>query len=187
MQTPIGTIMQLGYVVDNLEQAVEQWHARTGVGPFYMMDAIGMDNYRYRGVSMPVEMRLAFGYWGSVQVEFIQPIGDGETFYHHALRDGANQLNHYATIVDNIETLLDERALHDKVIHEAVMPSGLRFVYLEHYFPGGQHLELIEAQPSTVQAFGAMQAIAANWNGERPLRPMSDVAGDIQALASHSD
>jgi hypothetical protein len=52
--------------------------------------------------------------------------------------------------------------------------------------PGGLHLELIQATPSTLGAFATMEAISRNWDGKNPVRPMSAIAQDIAAVTKPS-
>jgi Glyoxalase/Bleomycin resistance protein/Dioxygenase superfamily len=176
-----GQIMQHGYIVNDVAASANEWVTRVGAGPFYVLDRIAMDQYYYRGVHTPVEMRLAFGYWGSIQVELIQPLSDTDTLYSRALRDTAGQLNHCATVVKNIDALLAANKLQSRVIQAGTMPTGLKFVYLEEYLPGGQHLELIEAQEGTLMAFAGMQAASRTWDGRNPLRPMAQLQQDLAA------
>jgi hypothetical protein len=182
MHSEFGTIMQLGYIVEDVEAAAAEWTARTGVGPFYVLDRNAMDECYFRGVRTPAELRLGFGYWGGVQVELVQPLNGGTGFYREALRDGAGRLNHCASVVTDLDALLDKHALRDRVVLSGLMPSGLKFVYLESYLPGGLHLELIQATPGTLGAFKGMEAIARQWDGRKPLRPMSDIAQDLAAI-----
>lgn len=182
MKNEFGQIMQLGYIVDNIEQAAQKWIDDLGIGPFYLLDSAKMDQYYYRGTRMDVELRLAFAYWGEVQVELVQPLDNNDSFYNRALKEGAGKLNHCATVVKDLDALLDSRNLRDRIVHHADMSSGLKFVYLENYLPGNLHLELIEAQESTLQAFTGMRDIAANWDGQNPLRNMMSIADDIAKL-----
>jgi hypothetical protein len=129
-------------------------------------------------VRTPAELRLGFGYWGSVQVELVQPLNGGTGFYREALQS-VGKLNHCATVVADLDALLDARGLRDRVVLSGAMPSGLKFVYLENYLPGGLHLEMIQATAGTLGAFKGMEAIARQWDGRKPVRPMSDIAGDL--------
>jgi hypothetical protein len=141
-----------------------------------------MDQYHFRGVRMDVELRLGFGYWDGIQIELIQQLNDADTLYKRALRTAAGQLNHFATLVPDLDALLTSRQLHNRVIQHGDMPSGLKFAYLEEYLPGGQHLELVQAQESTVMAFAGMQKAARQWDGRNPVRPISQLAADLAAL-----
>ncbi|WP_373083200.1 VOC family protein [Zhongshania sp.] len=182
MTAGFGDIMQLGYVVEDLENAAHDWAARVGAGPFYLIESQTIDNYFYRGNPEEVELKLAFGYWGAMQIELIQPINKANTFYNEALQKGAGQLNHCATLIPNLDQLLTEHKLEDKLIHRGKMPTGLQFAYLENYLPGGQHLELIESQADTEAAFAGMQAAHKMWDGQDPLRPMTRLGDDLATL-----
>ncbi len=182
MNSDFGQIMQLGYVVEDIETTAREWVERTGAGPFYTLDQLEMDQYYYRGERTDLTMSLAFGYWGDIQVELIHPLNEADTLYTRALKDAPGKLNHLATVVSDLDALLSRHQLNDRVIQSGKMPTGLQFVYLEEHVPGGLHLELIEAQDSTLQAFEGMKQIAAQWDGSHPLRPMSAVGDDLAAL-----
>lgn len=181
MSVGFGRIMQHGYIVSDVEQMARQWAALVGAGPFYVIDT-KMDEYYYRGVRTPVELRLAFGYWGSIQIELIQPLDNADTLYARALRSSPAKLNHCATVVSDIDALLAARGLHSRILQSGSMPTGLKFVYLEEYLPDGSHLELIQPEGGALQAFEGMESVARNWDGVEPLRPASALAQDLSTL-----
>lgn len=185
MNSEFGDIMQLGYIVADVKAVAAKWVESVDVGPFYILDSIAFDDYRYRGVRTELELCLGFAYWGSVQVELIQPLNTADTLYTRALKTAPGKLNHCATIVENIDELLNAHQLHDRVVHDGKMPTGVKFAYLEDYLPGGLHLELTQVQESSLQAFAGMQAIAKSWDGKRPLRAMSELGADLAALSKH--
>jgi hypothetical protein len=182
MGNEFGQIMQLGYVVHDVAQAAAEWAQRVGAGPFYVIDRLAMDRYYFRGARTEVELCLGFGYWGSMQVELIHPLGHTDSLYRQALESAPGELNHCATVVTDIERLLASRGLQDRVIQSGTMPSGLKFVYLERHLPGGQHLELIEAQGSMLAAFAGMQAVSRHWDGADPVRPVDRLREDLARL-----
>ena len=170
MNSGFGALMQHGYIVTDVAAAAAEWAQRVGAGPFYVIERMPMDQYYYRGVRTDLELRLAFGYWDGLQIELIEPLGSADTLYSRALRDAPGKLNHCATVVSDIDRLLAQHGLHDRVIQSGKMPSGLKFVYLDEYLPGGLHLELIEATASMLSGFSAMQAVSGQWDGQDPLR-----------------
>jgi methylmalonyl-CoA/ethylmalonyl-CoA epimerase len=186
MNSGFGSVMQYGYIVADVERAAAEWAERVGAGPFYVLDRIRMEQYFFRGVRTDVELRLCFGYWNGIQVELIQQLNDTDTLYSRARQVSAGKLNHFATVVTDVDALLASRRLHNRVIHSGNLPSGLKFVYLEEYVPGGLHLELIEAQQSTLNAFAGMAKAAQHWDGRNPVRPASDLAQDLAALGGGS-
>ena len=130
MNGGFGAVMQHGYIVTNAAAAAVEWAQRVGAGPFYVIDRMPMDQYFYRGVRTELELRLAFGYWEGLQIELIEPLGSADSLYSRALRDAPGKLNHCATVVSDIDRLLAQHGLHDRVIQSGKMPSGLKFVYL---------------------------------------------------------
>jgi hypothetical protein len=182
MSVGFGSIMQHGYIVDDVEEAAVEWAERVQVGPFYVLDRILMDQYFFRGVRTDVELRLGFGYWRGIQIELIQPLNDADTLYTRALQTSAGKLNHLATVVADLDGLLASRRLKNRVVQSGNMPSGLKFVYLEEYLPGGLHLELMEATQGTLMAFAGMRKACRYWDGRHPVRPMSALGPDLAAL-----
>jgi hypothetical protein len=181
-----GPIMQLGYVVEDVRQAALEWAQRVGAGPFYLVERQVLEPFQYRGVPGRMELDLAFGYWGGVQVELVQPLGEADTPHHQALRAAPGRLDHCACVVADIEGLLERRGLRGRVLQSGQMPSGLRFVYLERYLPGGLHLELIQAERRSLAAFEGMQAVSRGWDGREPLREIGRLQVDLAGLAARA-
>ena len=47
----LGQIRQLGYVVPDIEAAMNYWSTTLGVGPWYYNPQVPIKNYRYKGES----------------------------------------------------------------------------------------------------------------------------------------
>jgi hypothetical protein len=182
MSNEFGTVMQQGYIVEDVAAAAHEWVTRVGAGPFYILDSVTQDQYYYRGKLTPLTLRLAFGYWGSMQIELVQQLNDADTLYSRAVKATPGKINHYATIVPDLEALLTKHKLHDRIAHAGSMPSGVKFVYLEEYAPGGLHLELIQSPAAAQAGFAAMEMISKSWDGKNPVRSMADLGADIAAL-----
>jgi hypothetical protein len=183
MSSHFGQIMQHGYVVHDVEKAATEWATRVGVGPFYVFEHMVMEQ-SFHDQRVEVHTRLAFGYWGDIQIELIQPLNAVETLYTQGLRDAPGKLHHVATIVTDLPGLLASRSLAGHVVQAGTMPTGLKFAYLNEYLPGHCHLELIQAPESALAGFAAMKAISAQWKNDRPVRPISELGADMAALSS---
>jgi methylmalonyl-CoA/ethylmalonyl-CoA epimerase len=180
----LGPIFQHGYVVPDAEKAARKWAERMGVGPFYIIDQ-KIDDYVYRGQPMPVELRIAMGYWGDIQIELIQPLSGDGTFYHDALKTAPGELNHQAVLVPDIDKAIAELGLNRFIIHTGSLPM-IRFAYLENYLPDGLTFELIQADEPARMSFGGAAAICRGWNGECPVRTHADLASDLAQLRDSS-
>lgn len=174
-----GPVMQLGYVVEDARLAALDWAQRVGAGPFYLIERQALEPYQCRGVPGRVELALAFGYWGGLQIELVQPLGWADTPYHRALHDAPGRLDHCAVVVEDLDGLLARRGLGARVLQSGQMPSGLRFAYLERYLPGDLHLELIQADARALGAFEGMQAVSRGWDGREAVRGIGRLAEDL--------
>ncbi|MDI6028522.1 VOC family protein [Corticibacterium sp. UT-5YL-CI-8] len=93
----LGPATQLGFVVRNLDAAVNHWTGVLGFGPFLHFDkGTGRPPAPslYRGEEVVVETRLAFGYVGDVQVELIEQVNDAPSPYRDFLAAGREGLQH---------------------------------------------------------------------------------------------
>ncbi|HEY9545822.1 MAG TPA: hypothetical protein VIR56_07435, partial [Solimonas sp.] len=61
-------IMQLCWVVPDLEAAIGYWVRESGAGPFFMFDALHFDQSVYRGTPSDIQAcRAAIGQFGDTQ------------------------------------------------------------------------------------------------------------------------
>jgi methylmalonyl-CoA/ethylmalonyl-CoA epimerase len=182
MSTPFGQIMQHGYIVADVDKAAREWSERMNIGPFYVIDQTRLDEYYYRGKLTDLEMKLAFGYWGNIQIELIQPLSTTDTLYTRALKDEAGKLNHCATTVSDLDALIASHKLQGKEIQAGSMKSGVKFVYLDRWLPGGLHLEIVQQTKEGLMGNAAMEAVAQKWDGKNPVRPIAALGEDIARL-----
>ena len=71
MTNQFGVIRQVAYVVEDMDQALKYWIDFLGAGPFYMFEHSQMDDQKYRGGDSQVDVSLAVGNSGDVQIELI--------------------------------------------------------------------------------------------------------------------
>ena len=83
MTPRFGPVMQLGFVVPDLERAMEHWTGTVGVGPFFVMSHIKFAEAIYRGAPTDADISVAVAQWGEVQVELIQQFNESPSIYSH--------------------------------------------------------------------------------------------------------
>ena len=102
----LGPATQLGFVVRDLDAAVRHWTGVLGIGPFlFLENGTGRPPgpSRYRGDEVRIEMRLAFGQVGDVQVELIEQVNDAPSPYRDFLASGREGLQHLGYCVPDHE------------------------------------------------------------------------------------
>ena len=81
-----GVIKQAAYVVDDLDAAIMRWVEVVGAGPFFRIDGARVEDVRYRGRPIDVEVSLALGNSGGLQIELIAPRGEAPSIYRELRR-----------------------------------------------------------------------------------------------------
>lgn len=103
LESKFGRMVQVAYVVENLDKAVIAWHEQMGVGPFAVVrDVSPLNGARYRG-ELIEELRvdLAFAYMGDIQLELIEQLDDQPSIYKEMLERGNPGLHHYCFAVED--------------------------------------------------------------------------------------
>ena len=100
-------IAQLGFVVPDLESAVEQFWKLFGIGPwhFYTYGRPLVKTMSYRGRPAEYHMRIALSNIGQLRIELIQPL-DGDTVYAEFVREHGYGIHHLGLLVEDMTQAL---------------------------------------------------------------------------------
>lgn len=162
----LGSIRQLGYVVEDIDAAVAGWSTRLGVGPWTVIRNVPLASVYLGQPSQPL-IDCAFGYRGDLQIELIQQTNDAASPYRPFIEQRRHGLHHTAFLSGQIDAdvaLLTQSGL--KLVCDINMPTGGRYVYFASPVPGEQtFIELLEATPAMLQMFEQGIPAAANWDG----------------------
>jgi catechol 2,3-dioxygenase-like lactoylglutathione lyase family enzyme len=168
----LGPATQLGFVVRDLDAAVRHWTEVLGIGPFLFLDkGTGRPPAAsfYRGEEVRIEMRLAFGYIGDVQVELIQQVNDAPSPYRDFLASGREGLQHLGYWVeDHAESCRRVEAAGYRP--ELVIPMAGQDRPIVYYAAPDMVGTMIELTPFRWRR--AREAVAARlkaWTGGDPL------------------
>jgi hypothetical protein len=172
-----GEIRQLGYVVPDIEAAMDYWSRTLGVGPWFYNPKVPIVNYRYRGESHAPHNSVALANSGFVQVELIQCRNDVPSMYRDFVQAGRTGLQHVAYWTDNYDADLArlEQQGFKAVMHGEVGERG-RFVYFDTEYHPGTVIELSEVAGPKGKMFDLIRAASQEWDGTDPVRPFPDLA-----------
>lgn len=168
-----GAVRQNGYVVRDIDAALEHWTKVLGVGPFFYVERVKCDWFHYHGASSPIEMSLALANSGDLQIELIQQRNDAPSMYLDFLRAGREGLHHVAFWTKSYRADYDRAlALGYKVGHEG-QASGpdTGFVYFDTETHPGTVVELSDISGAKGPAFEHIRQTSIGWTGDRPIRP----------------
>jgi hypothetical protein len=158
-----GPVVQQGYVVPDIQEAIRHWVAR-GIGPFFV-EAHIRPKGEYDGSAIRPDLSAAFAYSGDQQIEVIQQHDDEPTIYNEYLAahpDGG--LQHLAVWVDSITEVLAH-----------LEASGRGFTVRQRYGDGhayidsddtpGVMMQLMTRNEHLVALMSAIKAASIGWDG----------------------
>lgn len=166
-----GRLVQYGYVVDDLEQAMADWHARYAIGPFYLIENAVVESGLYRGAPMKLEMTAALAQMGDVQIELLFQHSPGPSALTETPPLHGCALNHFSCLTDDFEADVAalEQAGHDVVMRGLVF-GDMPFAYIDTTTTIGHFTELAPARADLLAIFAEVADAARDWNGQDPVR-----------------
>lgn len=162
---------QLGYVVDDVEAAIDYWTRVIGAGPFFVYPANQWEELWYRGERIDIDIDIALGQWGGTQIEFVTQKSNGPSPYQAFREAGCRGLHHHGTMVHDLDAAIALMTEAGKPpVYWGTAAGGVRFAYLVEDEHPGTMIELIEHGP-LIDAMMKMVADAAiGWDGSDPVR-----------------
>ena len=100
-------IAQIAFLVEDLESSVQRYNSVFGIGPwdFYSYEKPFVPYMTYRGKPADYSIRIALSYFGSMRVEFIEPVR-GPTIYHEFIEKHGYGVQHFGLLVDDMSSAL---------------------------------------------------------------------------------
>ncbi len=174
MSRLFGAIRQNGYVVRDLDAAVDHWVNVMGVGPWFYFERVAIDYFRHRGQPSGMEMSVALANSGDLQIELIQQRNDAPSMYKEFLDSGREGLQHVAYWTREYQSLYDRAlSLGYKVGHEGQIGGELgRFAYFDTQAHPGSVIELSDISGSKGVFFEYVRTSSIDWDGSDPIRKL---------------
>lgn len=168
----LGRIVQIAYVVNDVEQAASRWITQFGAGPFFLFKDIRFADWKYHGVHVETPLDIAAGQLGDLVVEFIRPLTSCPSVYRDVHPDGGEGLHHFAVLAADMEDATAHLA-GAPLVTEAATPNRSRFRYYDTRPTLGVMLEVIEATEDVRGLFKIFEDASRGWDGADPLRSIS--------------
>ena len=172
MSTIFGAVRQNGYVVRDIEAAMQHWINVMGVGPWFYIERVQTDYYRHRGVDSNLEMSIAMANSGDLQIELIQQRNDAPSMYKEFLDAGHEGLQHMSFWTTDYQRVYDDALARGyRIGHEGQIGGEKgRFVYFDTELHPGTVVELSDISGPKGAYFEFIRQAAQNWDGQNPIR-----------------
>jgi 4-hydroxyphenylpyruvate dioxygenase-like putative hemolysin len=165
----IGPIVQIAYVVEDLDAAIAHWTHKLGVGPFYVIRHQEYETVTHRGSLTSPDVSLAFAHSGDLNVELIQQHNDASSVFDDFIKAYGYGLQHLGVFSEDIEA--DTGALAAAGIAElqrGLSKTGAETRFYDTEFHPGAMLELLKDGSRIREFFEILRRAAANWDGVTP-------------------
>lgn len=171
MTQPLNTLRQVAYVVRDLDASLKYWVDTLEVGPFFKLEHAPLDNKKYRGAPSDVDITIAIGNSGAIQIELIQQNNDAPSVFKEFLDAGRQGVHHVGLMPTDYQAAL---AHYRSLGHEAAFEcdlGGAELTYVDTVASVGHFTELWANHDAFKGLFSMIEDAAKGWDGQHPVRP----------------
>jgi hypothetical protein len=166
-----GAVRQNGYVVRDLDHAIQQW-INAGVGPWFTLRNTEQSAMFFRGERSDPVLSIAWSNSGDLQIELIQPHGDRPSVYREFLDAGHEGIHHVAFWAEDFDEVMEHAARAGWTVVQSGDGGGTaRFAYLD-LGVGGTIVEIMELTAGTRGMNDQIRDAADQWDGTDPVRSL---------------
>jgi Glyoxalase/Bleomycin resistance protein/Dioxygenase superfamily len=166
-------VIQNSWVVHDIDAAMDHWVRTAGVGPFFLVKDITIDDQCYRGkpAAQSLDVTFALAQAGDIQIELVAQHNDVPSAYRDTIPAGRSGFHHMALYsLDYDADLEDYRKAGAEVAFSGAF-GGKRYCYVDTSASLGCMVELIEASSVQDEFFARIAAAAQGWDGSDAIRP----------------
>jgi hypothetical protein len=170
---PLGAIMQVAYVVEDIEAEMDRWTRVLGVGPFFYIPHFPLQDVVHRGKPADIDVDVALACSGSICCELIRQNCRSPSPLREVVEARGYGFHHWAVGTRTFDQELARREkAGTRVASTGAAGIGARFAYLDTVTTLGGMVELIEITPAVDGVFSMIHAAAQTWDGRHPVRPL---------------
>ena len=167
-----GNVNQNGYVVRDIDAALEHWTTVMGVGPFFYLETVPIDYFTYKGEPQDLEISIALGNSGDLQIELIQQRNSAPSMYLDFLNAGNEGLQHMSYWTKTYQQDYDRAIASGFRVGQEGQIGGEqgRFVYFDTETHPGTIIEMSDISGSKGELFEYIRQESIGWDGSDPIR-----------------
>jgi catechol 2,3-dioxygenase-like lactoylglutathione lyase family enzyme len=165
---------QNAWVVRDLEEAIDRFRRMMGIGPFFVIPKIGLQNVKYRGRPAELDISVAVAFAGHMQLELIEQHNDAPSAYRDAVPKGQDGYHHVCFYPDDYDAELARylaMGFEVATSGEVASANGRRFCYIDTRPALNCMVELVDAPEGASVVWKALREATDGWDGKTdPIR-----------------
>jgi len=163
---------QIGFVVDDIDEAVRYWIDVIGVAPFFVYRDFRLAECYHEGEPVDLVISVAYGQAGEIQVELVEQVSDTPSPYVGRAAEEAHHVAIWTRDYDREVQTYRARGLVDLTWGSASGKADERFVYFEPAGPGPM-IEVVEVLEAKSEMYRKIADAARTYDGTDPVRETS--------------
>ena len=168
----LGDLMQIAFVPENIDAALQYWTKTMGVGPFVRLEHAqnALTKTTFRGQPCEADYSLMIAYWGDVQVELIEQHNDAPSIYTEWRNNRSEGMHHVSILADDFEHVKKVCfAAGCSLLQDGESESAV-FAYFDTHAGAGSILEVLCPGPEIRAYHQFMKTTCRGWDGKDPIR-----------------
>lgn len=174
MFTGSQPFVQAAWFVEDIDRALAIWIGR-GAGPFRLARNMSIDT-EYRGSPSQLDLSVAWGQFGGMQVECVQQHNDAPSAFLDSYPDGPptgiGGIHHMGMINPDYDAAMAGCRAQGFEPATAGNFDGTRFAHIDTRESCGFMTELTEATEAILTFYADIEKSAEGWDGSDPIRPL---------------
>jgi hypothetical protein len=162
---PDNSIIQLAYVVEDIEASIHHYHKHMHVAPWQLRGPFTTTSAKYHGEAVALSLSIAHAFVGHTMIELIQQHDKTPSVYTDTIKERGYGFHHWGVSCPDYEALL--KRLHDEVksiAFEDKTAIGTRVAYVDYRADMGGFVEYIEMNSAAEARYTAMFTRALTWD-----------------------
>ncbi len=173
MILPGSSIVQMAWVVNDLEEAAHRFNRIYGCGPFLMNRHIQLGDPRYRGAPVRTDFSTALAQAGEVQIELIVQHDDTPSVYRDLHAAGSEGFHHVAMIVPDVALEVERYRMLGFEAAFTGRFGNAEFAYVDTSATLGHMTEILPDNAMLRGFFGMVRRAAEEWDGKDIIRELA--------------
>lgn len=168
----LGPVRQYGFLVRDLDEAMDCWINQLGVGPWWGYRNVTATSI-IDGVETEVVMSVGLAYHQGMQIELIHQTNDVNSPYRYFYERGteAQVLQQIAYMVPDVEIAAEKcRGRGMKETGRIVPMIGGPYIYMDSPAMNGMVIELMPHDEAFLEEYARAAKEAESWDGSEPYR-----------------
>lgn len=170
-----GDIVQICFIVEDLDAAMKHWTETVGAGPFFAQRDLKVP-VEYRGTPAFLDIHVGLGQAGTIQIELIEIISTAPSVYTDMFPEPKSSgFHHVAVFVKDIEKEIAAMVADGHSMGARGDFAGTPFAYMDTRSTVGIFTELYQDDEGMRSFYRKIADAAKDWDRSDPVRPLADV------------